>query len=109
MKNFDRFFQKIYEQPLASRKDWYADSTIAYAQYRAPYVQSIIDFSCAQLPPIAETKLLEIGSGPGNATQHFLEKGYQITCVEPNTNACDFAKARFADYPNVEIINITFE
>lgn len=109
MKNFDTFFQKIYTQPLASRKNWYADSTIAYAAHRAPYVPAMIDVACEQLPPVAEAHLLEVGSGPGNATQHFVEQGYQLTCVEPNTTACEFARERFQNYPNVEIINSTFE
>lgn len=112
MKDFDRFFQTIYEQPLTNRKSWYADSTIAYAQYRAPYVPSIIDFVCEQLPTATQqngVELLEIGSGPGNGTQHFLRKGYRLTCVEPNSTACEFMATRFIDYPTLNIVNNTFE
>ncbi|AFY39202.1 Methyltransferase type 12 [[Leptolyngbya] sp. PCC 7376] len=109
MKNFDRFFQKIYEQPLENRQDWYAESTVAYAKYRAPYIDEIIDQTCRQFDDIAQPHLLEIGSGPGNATKHFVERGYKITCVEPNTTACKFAIERFKAFPNVEIINSTFE
>ena len=109
MKNFDHFFQKIYEQPLESRKDWYADSTIAYAQYRAPYIEGIIDQVCCGFSKISNPHLLEIGSGPGNASQHFVHRGYDITCVEPNTTACLFAKERFQEFSNVNITNSTFE
>lgn len=108
MKDFDRFFQKIYEQPLENRKDWYADSTIAYAQYRAPYVNTVIEQVCAEFN-VAQPQLLEIGSGPGNASQHFIRRGHNLTCVEPNTTACLFAQERFKDFSNVQIINATFE
>ena len=109
MKNFDRFFQRIYEQPLENRKDWYAESTIAYAQYRAPYVEGIIEQVCNELNLVSGSKLLEIGSGPGNASQHFIRRGYDITCVEPNTAACLFAQERFRDFSNAKIVNSTFE
>lgn len=109
MKNFDRFFQTIYEQPLENRKDWYADSTIAYAQYRAPYLESIINQVCDEIRQFSTSQLLEIGSGPGNASQHFVQRGFNVTCVEPNTTACSFAKERFHNFPNVKIVNSTFE
>ncbi|OKH14172.1 class I SAM-dependent methyltransferase [[Limnothrix rosea] IAM M-220] len=109
MKDFDRFFQKIYEQPLENRKDWYAASTVDYAKYRAPYVPKVIDQVCAEFPETKNLKLLEVGSGPGNASQHFVQRGYNLTCVEPNTTACLFAKERFQDFPNVNINNSTFE
>ncbi len=109
MKDFDRFFQKIYEQPLENRKDWYAASTVAYAQYRAPYVTEVIEQVCAEFPKKSDLKLLEVGSGPGNASQHFVQRDYDMTCVEPNTTACVFARKRFENFPNVNIINSTFE
>ncbi|NJN72442.1 MAG: class I SAM-dependent methyltransferase [Limnothrix sp. RL_2_0] len=109
MKNFDTFFQKIYTQPLKNRRDWYAESTIAYAAHRAPYVAEMIDLVCENLPSATYENLLEVGSGPGNATQHFAKKGYRLTCVEPNTTACEFARERFRELPNAKIINSTFE
>lgn len=107
MKNFDAFFQEIYTQPLENRGNWYAEATEAYAKYRAPYVPQIIDLICEEFSP--ETQILEIGSGPGNATQHFVERGHFLVCLEPNPKACEFAKEKFKDYPHIAIFNTTFE
>ncbi|MEB3225324.1 MAG: class I SAM-dependent methyltransferase [Synechococcus sp.] len=107
MKNFDAFFQKIYSQPIADRKYWYAEATQAYDQYRAPYVPEIIDLICEQIKP--QSLILEIGSGPGNATQHFVARDFPLICLEPNPKACAFASQRFQNYPKLQIINTTFE
>lgn len=107
MKNFDAFFQKIYTQPIEKRGSWYLETTEAYAKYRAPYVPQIIDLICEQLSP--ETQILEIGSGPGNATQHFVQRGHYLVCLEPNPKACEFATERFQNYPHIAIFNTTFE
>lgn len=107
MKNFDAFFQEIYAQPLEKRGDWYAETTEAYARYRAPYVPQIIQIIHQYITPA--TDILEIGSGPGNATQHFVDKGHFLICLEPNPQACTFAKERFQNYPHIAIFNTTFE
>ncbi|AMA09005.1 class I SAM-dependent methyltransferase [Picosynechococcus sp. PCC 73109] len=106
MKNFDAFFQKIYAQPIEARQHWYAEATQAYDQYRAPYMPEIIDLICGKIKP--ESVILEIGSGPGNATQHFAQRGFSLICLEPNPRACKFAAQRFQNYP-IQIINTTFE
>ncbi|BAW96562.1 hypothetical protein, putative [[Synechococcus] sp. NIES-970] len=107
MKNFDAFFQNIYTQPITDRKHWYAEATEAYEQYRAPYVSKIIDLICQQLEP--NELILEIGSGPGNATQHFIQRNFKLICLEPNPKACEFLARRFQNYPDLEVINTTFE
>ncbi|MBV5260723.1 class I SAM-dependent methyltransferase [Synechococcus moorigangaii CMS01] len=107
MKNFDAFFQEIYSQPIENRQHWYAEATQAYDQYRAPYVPEIIDLICQQIIP--ESVILEIGSGPGNASQHFVARNFPLICLEPNPKACEFAAQRFQNYPKIQIVNSTFE
>lgn len=48
--------------------------------------------------------ILEVGSGSGQATAAFADKGYFVHCVEPGKNLADIAKKKFSDNPK-----ITFE
>ena len=61
----------------------------------------------AQLPP--NPNILELGCGPGTATTSFAKLGFSMTCLEPSPEACEIAKENCTNYPNVEIINTTFE
>ncbi len=109
MQDFESLFRHIYAQPLAQRRTWYADSTTAYAHYRPPYLDDIIDQACQHLPSASQAHLLELGSGPGNATIHFAQRDYAVLCLEPNPKACEFAKQLLQKYPRISIFNTTFE
>jgi len=57
----------------------------------------------------ASSKLLEIGSGPGTATQNFAELGCTVDCIEPNPNFVAIARERFKNHPQIKIHQSTFE
>ncbi len=61
----------------------------------------------AALPP--DASLLEVGSGPGNATRQFAPAGHPITCVEPGMQLAALAASNLEQYPNVRIENARFE
>ncbi|MEQ8538497.1 MAG: class I SAM-dependent methyltransferase [Coleofasciculus sp. D1-CHI-01] len=94
---------------LEQRKHWYSDVANVYDQARPRYPKTLIHraVKLARLP--AKATILEIGCGPGIATVEFAELGFSMVCLEPSPAACKLAKSNCSAYPNVEIINTTFE
>ena len=94
---------------LAARKTWYSSVAQAYDRARPKYPQQSIDrvVELTQLPP--QANILEIGCGPGTATLPFAQLGFAITSLEPNPDFCQLARENCCQYPNVEIINTSFE
>lgn len=76
-------------QDLAERKGWYSNSAQAYDDCRPKYPNDILDEA---LGFITGNSILEIGSGPGTATTSLAERGYQLTCLEPNADFCAIAQ-----------------
>ena len=91
------------------RETWYSSVADAYDRLRPRYPDALIDraIAVAQLP--ANATLLEIGCGPGTATTAFAQRGCSIVGLEPSSEACELARQNCAAYPNVEIVNTTFE
>lgn len=91
------------------RKNWYGQAADAYNRVRPRYPKQLVDrvVELVQLPPGA--KLLEVGCGPGTATTAFAQRGFQLVGLEPSWQSCLLARRNCAPYPNVEIINTTFE
>lgn len=91
------------------RKDWYSGVADEYEQARPSYPQELINSAVeiAKLPQNAI--ILELGCGPGKATTAFAEKGFSMICLEPSQAASEIAKRNCANYPNVEIVNTSFE
>lgn len=75
-----------------------------YDEVRPDYPQQLIDdiIRISGIP--AGGSILEVGSGSGQATAAFADKGYSVHCVEPGKNLVDIAKKKFADNTK-----ITFE
>ncbi|WP_016949202.1 class I SAM-dependent methyltransferase [Anabaena sp. PCC 7108] len=108
MKKPDQL-EKLYLQDLELRKNWYSPVADAYNKVRPRYSQEIINrtIELAELTP--ESKILELGCGPGNATVSYAQLGCSLSCLEPSQEACKFARQNCAAYPNVEIKQTTFE
>ncbi|MEO1132009.1 MAG: class I SAM-dependent methyltransferase [Cyanobacteria bacterium J06639_1] len=109
MQSFDRLLQDIYEKSLTEKRSWYSNVAAAYDRARPRYPNRLISraVEAAQLSPGAN--LLEIGCGPGIATLSFARLGFAMTCLEPSAAACEIARDRTRDFPNVAIANSTFE
>jgi protein-L-isoaspartate O-methyltransferase len=80
-----------------------------YDRARPNYPPQIFDdlVALAQIPE--QARLLEIGSGTGQATLPLAERGYAITCVELGEQLAAVAQRKLASFPNVEVINANFE
>lgn len=81
--------------------------TYEYARpgYPGQLFQDIVSF--AGLKPDAE--LLEIGSGPGQATDYFVKSGYRITALEISQPQVRYLKQKYTAYPNFSAACSTFE
>lgn len=94
---------------LEQKKHWYSEVAKAYNQVRPRYPKTLIDraVELAQLP--SQATILEIGCGPGIATVEFAKIGFSMVGLEPSQDACQLAQLNCIAYPNVKIVNTTFE
>ncbi|MGF1602136.1 MAG: class I SAM-dependent methyltransferase [Thermosynechococcaceae cyanobacterium] len=94
---------------LEQRKSWYSPAAEAYNRARPSYPQDVIDqvVDLAQLS--SRSHILEVGCGPGTATQSFAALGCPMLCLEPNPNFYRLAVQNCHRYPPIEIENTSFE
>jgi SAM-dependent methyltransferase len=110
---FDKLLDHKYYsfQQLQERKRWYSSNAEAYRDYRPKYPNTILDEALQTLT--SKARILEIGSGPGTATISLLQRGFHVTCLEPNSEFCAIAQGQIDKeenhLQNVRIHNIAFE
>jgi SAM-dependent methyltransferase len=80
-----------------------------YDEVRPSYDQEVIDaiVSFAQL--VSNSRILEIGCGTGQITIPFAHRGYSIVALEPGDALASIAARKALLYPNVTIVENTFE
>jgi SAM-dependent methyltransferase len=66
-----------------------------YDKYRPSYPKEIIDTFIDEANLSKGSRLLEIGAGSGKATELFVNKGFEILCIEPGIKLVDIGNARF--------------
>jgi SAM-dependent methyltransferase len=91
------------------RRQWYSDAAEAYRWARPRYPDALIDATLKQAGLAAGDSVLEIGCGPGIATQAFAQRALVMQGVEPSPRACELAREACCDYADVSIANSTFE
>ncbi|GAB4211882.1 MAG: class I SAM-dependent methyltransferase [Synechococcales cyanobacterium] len=96
-------------QPLDSRKRWYSPAALAYLQTRPRYPQDLIDQVVAQTQLQASSTVLEIGCGPGTATQALAPLGCALEALEPNADFFQLAQEVCRPYPKVRLHNVALE
>ncbi len=102
------WYQTFTPEP-AQRNNWYSNVAQTYDRVRPKYAPAFLEHVSenAQLPQ--DGKILEIGCGPGTATQSLARMGYSVVALEPSLAACNVARQNVAAAPNIEIINTSFE
>jgi SAM-dependent methyltransferase len=102
------WYQTFTPDP-AQRENWYSSVAQTYDRVRPKYAPAFLDrvVEVAKIPN--NGKILEVGCGPGTATLSLAKMGYSVIALEPSLAACEVARQNVAAYPNVEIINTSFE
>ena len=93
----------------ADKSSWYDAVAAAYDRTRPRYPAQILAWMQDRAKLQAGKSVLEIGAGPGIATLELAQSGAKIVCLEPSKSACAIARDKCTAYPNVEVINTTFE
>ncbi|MBV9824973.1 MAG: class I SAM-dependent methyltransferase [Alphaproteobacteria bacterium] len=96
-------------RPQHEKAGWYSPAAEAYVRARPKYPSSLITAVSAVAGIGANTRLLEIGSGPGTATRAFAPSGASIVCVEPNVDFVAIARRDLANYPQMSFVVSSFE
>lgn len=100
----------IYDEKTDDEKArWYSNSARSYVEGRPHYPAALITAAAAVAGWQKHSRVLEIGSGPGTATQDFATLGGTITCVEPNADFVAIARDALAGFPNVSFQTSTLE
>jgi len=91
-------------------KETFNTVALEYDKYRPAYpkklFRDIVNYSNIS----QDCRILEIGCGTGQATQGFLELGYNnITCVELGSNLANITREKFKNEENVRAYNSPFE
>ena len=100
------FLKNIYR--CADKSSWYNAVAEAYDRTRPRYPALIWEFIQGKTQ-LQNKSVLEIGSGPGIASIELAKLGANVVCLEPSMSACELARKKCAAYPNLEVINSTFE
>lgn len=80
-----------------------------YDKWRPTYVSELYEDIFAAKEINSSSNVLEIGIGTGQATLPILDKGCSLTAIELGDKLAEYAKQKFSDYKNFNVINIAFQ
>ena len=79
----------------------YSSVADLYHDFRPQYPEKLMNATAAALPKNAQ--ILEIGSGPATATLPLLQRGFNVTCIEPGSGMIEKAKQVCRDYQKEQV------
>ncbi len=109
MQDLEQRLNDIYTKNLAQKRTWYSPVADIYHKARPRYPQEIINPAVILAQISSNTRILEVVSGPGNATVAFAQFGASMTCLEPNQEFYHLAERNCASYPKVKICHTSLE
>jgi len=80
-----------------------------YDEVRPGYQEFVIDEICSFAGMTIDSRILEIGCGTGQITLPFARRGYSILGLEPSSTMAALAIKNCTPYPNVDVLQTTFE
>lgn len=84
MKDLKQTIISYSSTDLEQRKHWYSPAAEAYNKGRPRYPEDLIH-QVAEIAQLStDSKILEVGCGPGTATVGIAQLGCPIICLEPN-------------------------
>ncbi|MDE7289790.1 MAG: class I SAM-dependent methyltransferase [Oscillospiraceae bacterium] len=94
MEEFEKTFDNIAEE---------------YDRIRPMYVKELFKDLFAYSPINSESRVLEIGMGTGKASGAILDSGCHLVGLEPGIHLAEAASKKYQKYPNLSIVNSTFQ
>ena len=88
---------------------YFDENVVLYDRFRPDYGVEIFEYILTYASITEDSRILEIGCGPGNATLPFILRGGDVTAVEIGKNLCDYVRNKFSEYPNFRAVNCAFE
>jgi SAM-dependent methyltransferase len=85
--------------------DIISDYEIARPGYTSELFTDIVEYSMIK----NDAKILEIGSGPGQATDYFVKNRYSITGLEIGEKQVQYLSEKYSEYTNFNSICTSFE
>ncbi len=96
--------------PTLKNLEWTFDTAASvYEKLRPGYPKELYHAISDYLPINENSRVVEIGSGGGQATEPFLKTGCRLTAVEYGANFCELLKEKFQEHQNFSVINGKFE
>ncbi len=89
----------ISELPILTPTTRFSNRAENYVKYRPAYPLGIVTFLEQALNLKKDAQIADIGSGTGLFAEPLLEKGYRVTCIEPNEEMGKAGDARLGRYP----------
>ena len=89
--------------PVIKGLGWTFDTVAStYEKFRPGYVDALYNQIFDYLPIDAQSAVVEIGSGAGQATAPVLQTGCKLTAVECGERFSALLKEKFKDYSSVD-------
>ena len=96
--------------PIIKGLEWTFDTVAStYEKFRPGYVDALYNQIFDYLPIDAQSAVVEIGSGAGQATAPILQTGCKLTAVECGERFSALLKEKFKDYPRFSVVTGKFE
>ncbi len=109
MADLKEYLEWVSSQSLEVRKDWYSSVAEVYDRTRPRYPKSLLDRALDWGVLSAQSRVLEIGCGPGTLTFDLAEITDSIVALEPGFAAYELARKKSEAFAHVRLVNSSFE
>ncbi|MCK9857118.1 class I SAM-dependent methyltransferase [Paenibacillus sp. ATY16] len=83
-------------------KERFSDRVDQYVKYRPSYSDEVIQYMYGTIGLTPESSIADVGAGTGIFTRLLLEKGSNVTAVEPNPDMRQAAVEQLSGYPKFQ-------
>ena len=96
--------------PIMKGLEWTFDTVAStYEKFRPGYTEELYRMLFDYIPVHADSKVVEIGIGGGQATEPILQTGCELTAVEYGEQFSALCREKFKDYPTFSVTTGKFE
>jgi SAM-dependent methyltransferase len=96
---------QLLDRPLAGLL--FGPQALNYDEVRPEYPGDLVDEALAYAG--GPSAAVEVGAGTGKASEAFVARGVQLTCLEPDAAMAAVLRRRFRDRPQVTVVEESFE